>query len=123
MYYGAHPVTDDLAGWFTFYNGRQTIEAGIKEGRNVFQMHPLKVRAAIALAIQEAFAASFVRWAAVWLSDSNAAAAAPFDQPQPSAKQMVRVTANTSACVILQPGGCLLRLTELSGFAGTKLVI
>ena len=119
-------MTDDLAGWFTFYNGRQTIEAGIKEGRNVFQMHHLKVRATIGLAIQEsfaAFAANFVRWAAVWLYDSNPDAAAPFDQPQPSVKQMVRVAANTSAWVILQPGGCLLRFTELSAFAGTELVI
>ena len=34
----------DLDGWFHTYNGRQTIEAGIKEGKNVFQMHHFKVR-------------------------------------------------------------------------------
>ena len=34
----------NLSDWFSFYNGRQTIEAGIKEGKNVFQMHDLKVR-------------------------------------------------------------------------------
>ena len=48
-----------------------TIEAGIKEGKGVFQMHHLKVRAAPALWLQEqfaAFAANFVRWAAHWLS-------------------------------------------------------
>ena len=30
-HYGQNPVTADLPGWFQTYNGRQTIEAGIKE--------------------------------------------------------------------------------------------
>jgi len=50
--------------WFSFYNGRQTIEAGIKEGKNVFQMHHLRIRSPAGLEIQEqfaAFAANFVR--------------------------------------------------------------
>jgi len=33
LHYGQEPVTADLEGWFTFYNGRQTIEAGVKEGK------------------------------------------------------------------------------------------
>ena len=36
---------------------------------------------------------------------------------------MVRVAANTSAWVIWQPQGCLLRFTELSAFAGVELEI
>ena len=126
LHYGEEQVTADLAGWFTFYNGRQTIEAGVKEGKNVFQMHHLKVRSPAGLVIQEefaGFAANFVRWAAVWLHEICPDAPAPFDRPQASVKQMVRVAANTSAWVIWQPQGCLLRFTELSAFAGVKLLI
>ena len=126
LHYGDEKVTADLEGWFTFYNGRQTIEAGIKEGKNVFQMHHLKVRSAAGLEIQElfaAFAANFVRWAAAWLHETNPTAPAPFNQSQPSIKQMVRIAANTSAWVIWQPGGCLLRFTDTSAFTGTELLI
>jgi len=126
LHHGEERVTADLAGWFTFYNGRQTIEAGIKEGKNVFQMHHMKVRSHAGLVIQEefaAFAANFVRWAAAWLHQTCPDAPAPFDRPQASVKQMVRVAANTSAWVIWQPQGCLLRFTELSAFAGVELVI
>jgi hypothetical protein len=67
LHYGQTDVTTDLAGWFHMYNGRQIIEAGIKEGKNVFQMHHLKVRSPQALLLQEhmaCFAANFVRFAA-----------------------------------------------------------
>ena len=126
LHYGEAEVTSDLPGWFDFYNGRQTIEAGVKEGKNVFQMHHLKVRSAAGLAIQEefaAFAANFVRWAAAWLHRICPEAPAPFDRAQASVKQMVQVAANTTAWVIWQPQGCLLRFTELSAFAGVELVI
>jgi len=126
LHYGREVAAADLAGWFSFYNGRQTIEAGIKEGKGVFQMHHLKVRSVAGLAIQEefaAFGANLVRWAAEWLHETNPEAPAPFNRPQPSVKQMVRIGANTSAWVMWQPGGCLLTFTELSAFAGTQLVI
>ena len=126
LHYGDEPVMENLPSWFTFYNGRQTIEAGIKEGKNVFQMHHLKVRSPAGLMIQElfaAFAANFVRWAAVWLHESCPDAPAPFDRSRPSVKQMVRVAAHTSAWVFWQPQGCLLRFTELSVFSGIELVI
>jgi hypothetical protein len=126
LHYGEEQVTADLEDWFTVYNGRQTIEAGVKEGKNVFQMHHLKVRSPAGLVIQEefaAFAANFVRWAAAWLHETCPDAPPPFDRPQASVKQMVRVAANTSAWVIWQPQGCLLRFTELSAFAGMELVI
>jgi hypothetical protein len=70
IHFGSTPVTENLASWFQHYNQRQTIEAGIKEGKQVFQMHHLKVRAEAALYLQEhfaTFAANFVRWAALWL--------------------------------------------------------
>jgi hypothetical protein len=78
------------------------------------------------LEIQElfaAFAANFVRWAAAWLHESNPTAPPPFDHPRPGVKQMVRIAANTSAWVIWQPEGCLLRFTDMSVFAGTELLI
>jgi len=88
LHYGQTDVTADLDGWFHTYNGRQTIEAGIKEGKNVFQMHHLKARSPEALLLQEhlaCFAANFVRFAAYWLLTQS--------QPTPfattSVKQMV----------------------------------
>ena len=54
---------------------RDAIEAGIKEGKNVFQMHHLKVRSPQALLLQEhfaCFAANFVRFAAHWLAERQA---------------------------------------------------
>jgi hypothetical protein len=125
LHYGDAAVTADLPTWFAFYNGRQTIEAGVKEGKHVFQMHHLKVRSAAGLAIQEEFtvlAANLVRWAGLWLHQQCPAAAAPFDHPQPSVKQMVRGAANTSALVFWQPeGNLLLKFDELSCFAGIEL--
>ena len=126
LHYGQDAVTADLPGWFRGYNGRQTIEAGIKEGKNVFQMHHLKVRSPAGLAIQEmfaAFAANFVRWAAVWLQESCPDAPAPFNCSRPSVKKMVRVAENTSAWVFWQPQGCLVRFTELSVFSGIELKV
>lgn len=125
LHYGQDPVTTDLPGWFQRYNGRQTIEAGIKEGKGVFQMHHLKVRAGPALLLQEhfaTFAANFVRWAAHWLvtqcprvpEEWGTAAFA-------SVKGMVQVGAHTSAWVEWLPGGCLLRFTDQSIYAGRTL--
>lgn len=120
LHYGQRDVTVDLDGWFHTYNGRQTIEAGIKEGKNVFQMHHLKVRSAEALLLQEhmaSFAANFVRFAACWLAQTV--------QPMPflttSVKQMVRVAAHTSAWVQRQGDVWLLTFTEQSCYAGCSL--
>jgi hypothetical protein len=126
VHHGPASTAADPEGWFHFYNGRQTIEAGIKEGKNVFQMHHLKVRSPAGLLIQEefaVFAANFVRWAAAWLLQTVPDAPAPFCQPRANVKQMVRVAANTSARVIWKPEGCLLRFTETSAFAGIELRI
>jgi len=67
FHFGTQPVTEQLPGWFEQYNGRQTIEAGIKESKQVFYLHHLKVRSEPAIYLQEAFvlfAANFIRWAA-----------------------------------------------------------
>jgi hypothetical protein len=124
LHYGEDPVTEELEGWFHCYNGRQTIEAGIKEGQNIFQMHHLKVRSEAGLLIQEqfaAFAANLVRWAAHWLAEQCPHLDAPFDTKSINVKQLVQVGANTSAWVLWQPQGCLVKFTEYSAFAGTTL--
>ena len=71
LHFGSDPVTDDPAGWFTFYTARQTIEAGIKEGKGAFAIRYLKVRSKPAVYLQEQFgrfAANFVRFAAEWVA-------------------------------------------------------
>jgi len=125
LHYGQDPVTSDLPGWFHTYNARQTIEAGIKEGKQVFRMHFLKVRSEAAIFLQEhfaAFAANLVRWAACWLKEQ--CLQTPAEEQGLSAagvKELVRVAAHTSAWVIWQPDGCLLRFTDHSIFAGMSL--
>lgn len=126
LHYGATAVREDLTGWFHFYNGRQDIEAGIKEGKNVFQMHHLKVRSPVGLELQEqfaAFAANFVRWAAAWLYEQSPHAPAPFGRKPANVKELVRIAANTSAWVIGQPQSWLLKFTELSAYANVELVL
>jgi hypothetical protein len=125
LHYGADQVRADPAAWFSFYNGRQTIEAGIKEGKSVLQMHHFKVRSAAGLRIQElftVFAANFIRWAAESFRQSSTAPE-PLARAQASVKRSVRTMANTSAWVFWRSQGCLLRFTEHSPFAGMEMVI
>jgi hypothetical protein len=53
LHFGIDPVTEHLPAWFKEYNGRQTIEAGIKEGKRVFYLHRIKVRSEPAIYLQE----------------------------------------------------------------------
>jgi len=125
LHFGTDPVTTDLPGWFERYNARQTIEAGIKEGKGVFEMHHLKVRSASGLYLQEqfaVFAANFVRWAAHWLATHCPQLPSGWqDTAQPKVKEQVKVGAHTSAWVHWQEQGCLLRFTDHSVFAGRSL--
>ena len=111
-----------MTSWIQTYNGRQTIEAGIKEGKQVFQMHHLKVRSAAALFLQEhfaAFAANFVRWAAHWLT--NQCSQEPegwHEETLPGVKTPGQVLAQTSAYVEWYEHGCWLWFTDHSVFAG-----
>lgn len=127
VHYGPQPVTHDLSAWFDFYNGRQTIEAGVKEGKHVFEMHHLKVRSAAGLAIQEEFAvlaANLARWAAEWLHEQPYQLPKALDRPRASVKQMVRVMANTSAVVFWQSeGSVLLKFDDLGPYPGAELWI
>jgi hypothetical protein len=42
LYFDADPVTHIPLKWFKHYNGGQTIEAGIKETKQVFYLHKIK---------------------------------------------------------------------------------
>ena len=123
LHYGSDPVTSDLKQWFHFYNGRQSIEAGIKEGKGVFQMHHLKVRSPAALRLQDhfaAFAANFVRFSAAWFVRHRVQLPAT---DMGSVKQMVRVGAHTSAWVHRHGHVWFLTFTDHSCYAGQSLYL
>jgi hypothetical protein len=138
VHYGRDRVVDELASWFSEYNGRQTIEAGIKEGKGVFQMHHLKVRSLPALYLQEqfaVFAANFVRWAGHWLV-TNCQQVGPVGAEVGAegvllggngngygvkVKRQVQVGAHTSAWVSQQEGGWVLEFTDQSVYAGSTI--
>jgi hypothetical protein len=123
LHYGQKNVTENLDDWFHMYNARQTIEAGIKEGKGVFQMHHLKVRSSPALLLQEhlaCFAANFVRFAAHWLTQHRLD---PLPIDTTSVKQMVQVCAHTSAWVRTDGDVWLLTFTEQSRYAGCSLLV
>jgi len=123
LHFGIDDVVSEPAKWFHLYNERQTIEAGIKEGKSVFQMHHLKVRSPQALQLQEhlaCFAANFVRFAAQWLTQQQTESI-PFDTD--SVKEMVQVCAHTSAWVWRTADAWLLKFTDHSLFAGRFLRI
>ena len=125
LHFGQAPVTTDLPAWFAEYNGRQTIEAGIKEGKGIFQMHHLKVRATPALWLQEqfaAFAANFVRWAAHWLDSQCLQMPAQWAAALiSSVKTSVQVAAHSPAYVEWWPDGCVLRFADESRYAGRAI--
>jgi hypothetical protein len=127
VHFGSDPVTTHLPEWFERYNARQTIEAGIKEGKSVFEMHHLKVRSASGLYLQEqfaVFAANFVRWAAHWLATQCPQLPSGWQNAaQPKVKEQVKVGAHTSAWVNWQEQGCLLKFTDHSVFAGRSLAL
>ena len=117
--------TKTLSQWFHFYNGRQLIEAGIKEGNVVFQMHPLKMRSEGGIALQEQFAlfaANFVRLAAVWLKDLvKAGYNSRLKKALAEVKTMVRVVANTSAWVIREAKSLLIRFDDTSAYPKAEI--
>lgn len=121
LHFGSDPVTQDLPAWFAHYNGRQTIEAGIKEGKRVFALHRIKVRAEPAIFLQERmvlFAANFIRWATGWLSQQAEPLAESLDVSSMGVKHQVRVGAHASAQVVGDSQGRLLRFSAQSVFAG-----
>jgi len=117
-----HQLT--LPAWFNFYNGRQTIEAGIKETNVVFKMHPLKMRSRGGIALQEQFvlfAANFIRLARVWLRERVSCSNRKFDDALTRVKDLVRVGANTSAWVVGQHADLLVKFHNTGAYPGVEL--
>ena len=127
LHFGTDPVTQDLPGWFHYYNARQTIEATNREEKQVFEIHHLKVRAQPALQLQEQFAlfaTNFVRFASVWLAEMCPQIPDGWkESTHPLVKQQVKVGAQTSAYVTWNGQDCLLRFTLYSVFAGRSLLV
>lgn len=126
FHFGVDPVTEDLPGWFKRYNGRQTIEAGIKETKQVFFLHHIKVRSEPAIFLQECFvlfAANFIRWATHWLAQQAVPAKNTIDVRKLGTKRQVKVAAHVSAQVIQNDEGKLLKFSQQSAFAGKILKI
>ena len=124
LHFGDDPVTENLPEWFKHYNGRQTIEAGIKEGKCVFHLHRIKVRSEPAIYLQECmvtFAANFIRWATHWLSSQAAPVANSLDVSKMGVKRQVQVGAHVSAQVVQDSRGKLLKFSKHSVFAGKVL--
>ncbi len=123
-YFGDAPVTENLPAWFGTYNQRQTIEAGIKETKQVFFLHRLKVRSEPAIYLQEVmtiFAANFIRWAAVWMKQHVSPDQDQLLIEKMGVKRQVQVLAHTSAKVIQNSEGMLLRFSPASSLAGKSL--
>jgi len=127
LHFGQDDVTADLPQWFHDYNARQTIEAGNKEGKRVFEVRHLKVRTPPALLLQEQgvlFAANFVRFAAQWLAEQCPQLPDGWKEgTHPEVKQQVKVGAHTTAWVTWLDQGCLLRFETFSVYAGRSLAI
>lgn len=124
FHFGEDPVTSDLSAWFVHYNGRQAIEAGIKESKQVFYLQHIKVRSEPAIYLQECFvifAANFIRWASHWLASQAQPDANSLEVGRLGIKRQVQVAAHTPAQVIRNSEGRLLRFSDHSVFAGKVL--
>jgi hypothetical protein len=124
LHFGADPVTQNPPAWFEHYNRRQTIEAGIKESKQVFCLHHVKVRSEPAIYLQECFvifAANFIRWASLWLAVQAQSAENGLSVRRMGVKRQVQVAAHVSAQVIRNSEGRLLKFSEHSAFAGRVL--
>jgi hypothetical protein len=113
-----------LPAWFAGYNGRQTIEAGIKEEKAVFTLKRHLVRSPIGMQLQEQFAlfgANFVRWAAAWVRERLHQANANFVSALDQVKNLVRIASHTRARWVRNALGHTLFFDETGPFAGTMI--
>jgi hypothetical protein len=111
----------DLASWFKAYNGRGSMEAGIKQAKTVFQVQRLFSRSAVGMQIQVAltlFAANFIQWANMWLQERIVTVPARLVQVLNQVKRLVRVLANSPASVEQSNGQLLVRFSATSSLAG-----
>jgi hypothetical protein len=124
LHYGEDPPPA-LPEWFAQYNGRQTIEAGIKEGKGVFTLKRHLVRSPIGMQLQEQFAlfgANFVRWAAAWVKDMLRQVNHNFATALSQVKTLVRTASHACARWVRNDVGHTL-LFEDGPFAGTVVCL
>jgi hypothetical protein len=117
-------VCPDLAQWFAAYNGRQTIESGIKQTKTVFKLQHLMSRHAVGMQIQVAltlFAANFVRWAEAWVQERIVGASPGAARRLQRPKYLVRVAANSPATVECSGEQVQVRFSPLSGLEGVRI--
>ena len=115
-----------LPEWFARYNGRQTIEAGIKEMKSVFTLERHLVRSPIGMQLQEQFAlfaANFVRWAAAWVKDMLRQANPSFTVALDQVKTLVRVASHARARWVCNGVGHSLVFDDNGPFAGTIICL
>jgi hypothetical protein len=115
-----------LLDWFQTYNARQTIEAGIKEGKGVFTLKRHLVRSPIGMKLQEQFAlfgTNFVRWAATWVKDLRSVSNQNFTAALSQVKTLVRIVSRTRARWVRNAAGSTLIFDESSPFAGTIICL
>jgi len=125
LYYNEAPPPP-LPEWFASYNGRQTIEAGIKEGKGVFTLKRHLVRSPIGMQLQEQFAlfaANFVRWAAAWVKDLLQQTNRNFTTALGQVKTLVRIVSRAKARWVRNALGHTLIFDERGPFAGTVICL
>ena len=126
LYYGDRPPPTDLKAWFGGYNARQTIEAGIKEGKSVFPMRRPWIRSPIGLQLQEhfsRFAANFVRWAARWAQQMVRDANRALRQALTEVKTLVQVVAHCRVRLVHNAVGRVMIFDEHGPFAGSMFLL
>jgi hypothetical protein len=126
VYYGPERPKLSLKDWFVRYNGRQTLEAGIKEGKGVFPMRRPLVRSKYGMQLQEQFslfAANFVRWAAVWIKDKLRQANVGLLTALDEVKTMVRIGANTAAYFVRNAESRFLVFARSSPYADSVIML
>jgi hypothetical protein len=124
LYYGEIPPPV-LPEWFKLYNGRQILEAGIKEEKGVFTLKRHLVRSPIGMQLQEQFAlfgANFVRWAAAWVKDCLIQTHPAFLTALDQVKTLVRVVAHSRARWVRNGCGNVL-IFETGPFAGSLICL
>ena len=122
LFYYDDNAPPPLPGWFTRYNGRQTIEAGIKETKSVFTLKRHLVRSPIGMQIQEQFAlfgANLVRWAAAWVKDMLRQVNRNFTVALDQVKTLVQIASRARARWVRNRIGHTLIFDENGPFAGT----
>lgn len=123
FYYDEGPLPA-LPAWFARYNGRQTIEAGIKEEKTVFTLKRHLVRSPIGMQLQEQFAlfgANFVRWAAAWVKAMLRQANSNFVAALGQVKTLVRIVSHARARWVRNALGNTLIFDEAGPFARTVI--